>query len=625
MIKTNFPINDLRRRRFQTGITITTLMLSVASTLFLLFFSNRLGIGATSATAGALTQGLTAILSQFILFEGALIFAIGAVLTTFVAHLTMAQRTKDFGLIKAAGCPNNLVGGYYMSELLTTTLIGCILGVIFGFLMDYGVSVTVLSGYSLPNFWFAPLIFASFFVLAFVFGLQPIIKAAKMSPLQALSPVTYYGLNSTNTHKALSRRALTWRIAVRSMVRRQSASLRIILLLSIVFVLLTVSIAGGVIASDTTSAWIQKPIDKNTLVIAHSSMGNQYRLLLSKFSGDKGIDVFNYSDKKLAIPQTVISQVSALSSVSVVDSRLILDERVSEISSFTVNPSTGQTFSVGDNRQANVIVIGVNSQKLAGGWFVQGRFLDVNDGLEAVIGDSIAHTMYSPGSEVGTSLSDPLLESIAFSNDTFRIVGVCVDPTNNGFVIYVPIEKLMNLTGSSNPNLLLVMLNNIDERSTTLTRIKAVIQSNDPDLNVFTINDVVTKNTDFLASSWKTIMLLPIFTLVSGALCLLGYMMLAVDEQHQELAVLRAVGAKQKVVLAILAIQSIVVLFSSFSVGIFVGIILTIIVLMHQPLVTSFTIVEITAWLLAALASMFILSFYPALRLAKTSILKIMT
>ena len=92
-------------------------------------------------------------------------------------------------------------------------------------------------------------------------------------------------------------------------------------------------------------------------------MGNQYRLLLSKFSGANEIGVFNYSDKNLAIPQTVISQVSALASVSLVDSRLILDERVSEISSFTVNPSTGQTFSVGDNRQADAIVIGVNSQK----------------------------------------------------------------------------------------------------------------------------------------------------------------------------------------------------------------------------------------------------------------------
>jgi hypothetical protein len=47
--------------------------------------------------------------------------------------------------------------------------------------------------------------------------------------------------------------------------------------------------------------------------------------------------------------------------------------------------------------------------------------------------------------------------------------------------------------------------------------------------------------------------------------------------------------------------------------------------LMSKPLVTSITVIEIAAWLFTALGGMFILSLYPAIRLAKTSILKIMT
>ena len=47
---------------------------------------------------------------------------------------------------------------------------------------------------------------------------------------------------------------------------------------------------------------------------------------------------------------------------------------------------------------------------------------------------------------------------------------------------------------------------------------------------------------------------------------------------------------------------------------------------MKQPLVTSVTILEdITGWLLAALVGMFMFSLYPAFRIAKASILKIMT
>ena len=79
MSSAGFPINDLLRRKLQTSLTVATLTLSVASTLFLLLFSRRLGLGLASAT-GTLTLGLTAIFSQFILFIGILIFVIGAVL-----------------------------------------------------------------------------------------------------------------------------------------------------------------------------------------------------------------------------------------------------------------------------------------------------------------------------------------------------------------------------------------------------------------------------------------------------------------------------------------------------------------------------------------------------------------
>ena len=168
MSRAAFPINDLLRRKLQTSLTIATLTLSVASTLFLLLFGSRLGFNLASAT-GTLTVGLTNTLTQFILFVGILIFAVGAVLTSFIAFLMMAQRTRDFGLIKAAGCPNSLVAGYFMTELLTTTFAGCVFGVIFGFLMDYVAANIVFSAYKLPNLWFAPLVFVVFFVLVINF------------------------------------------------------------------------------------------------------------------------------------------------------------------------------------------------------------------------------------------------------------------------------------------------------------------------------------------------------------------------------------------------------------------------------------------------------------------------
>jgi len=615
-----FPINDLLRRRLQTSLVIAALALSVASTTFLLLFSARLS-SLTTATH-VFTMGITSLFSQFIPFISILIFAVGAVLTSFIAFFMMAQRTHDFGLIKAAGCPNNLVAGYFMTELLTVTVAGCGLGIIAGFLMDYGVAEYVFSTYKLANLWVAPVVFIVFFALALIFGLWPIFKASRMSPIKALSPVTYHGLTTTtNTHKPLSKSGITWSIVLRSLVRRQSATFRIVVLLSIVFILLTICIAGGVIASGTTVSWIQNSVGNNTIAVATSSMGNQYERLLLAFSGAKITGDFNYSSPNLAIPNSVITQLSALPSVSLVDPRLVLNGQIQEVANFTFNSETGETSYLGDHRTIDSLVVGVNPATLSGTWNVDGRFLNTNDTYQAVVGDSIVQSIYSPDKQLNINQSNPLVEDMAFKGATFNIVGVCVDPLNNGFVAYVPIQTLENAAGISSPNLLLVTL----KSSTAIAQIKVLVQSVDPSLIVFPLSGVVEKDTTFLASNWRTIMIMPFFTLTAAAICMVSYMMLAVDEQRQEFAVLRSIGAKPRFVILVLTVQSLILLLSSFGIGISFGTIITLLILLPHPLVTGFTVLEITGWLVAALAGILLVSLYPVFKIARTSILKILT
>jgi ABC-type antimicrobial peptide transport system permease subunit len=616
MSKAAFPVNDLLRRNLQTSLTIATLTLSVASTLFLLLFSRRIGFGIT-AVGDTLTHGLSAVFSQFVLFVGILIFAVGAVITSFVVFLIMKQRTRDFGLIKAAGCPNGLVFGYFMTELLAVTFLGCVLGVVLGFVADFAVTnILHFQAYQKPpDLWLAPLVFAAFFALALIFGVKPMLDAARLSPIKALSPVQYFGLGTGHKLKPLSRFGLTLKIASRSLFRRQSASIRIILLLSIVFILLTVSISGDIIASDTTQSWVENAIGRNIIVIAHNSMGAQYKLLLSKFFGAAEDGDFTYLDERLAIPDTILQQLNSTPGIATVDARLILKEHVHEISNFTIDPETLATIPVGDSREGDSLIVGVDPEKVTATWSIKGRFLNNEDTLEAVIGGSISQTMFS----------QPLSQSIRLQNRTFSIAGVCVDPINNGKVTYVPLEQLQNLTNTSNPNIVLVKLDSSADRSATLAQMKGKITSVNSDLTVFELDEVLQENLSFLSSTWSTVMLLPLFTLASAALCLIGYTMLAVDEQRQEFAILRATGTKPNAVIAILAIQSIVVLLLSFAVGISLGVITTLLILVPNPIVTTVTILEVAALLFTALAGMFLLSLYPAARFAKTPISKIMS
>jgi ABC-type antimicrobial peptide transport system permease subunit len=619
----SFPVKDLLRRRFQTSLTIATLTLSVASTLFLLLFSSRIGVG-ISASTGTLTLGLTAILLQFIVFVGVLIFVVGAILTSFIIFLMMAQRTRDFGLIKAAGCPNALVAGYFITELLIVVAIGTVLGLIFGFAADFAVANVVFHAYALPNWLFAPIVFATFFVLALVFGIKPIIKAAQISPINALSPVSFYGIVNEKRHNPLSRSAITLKIATRSLSRRLSSSIRIVILLSVVFILLTVSIAGGIIARDTTNSWVQEPANTNTLFVAHNSLGEEYLQLLSTFSSGENSGEFNFSSPDLAVSEAVIQQLRTVAGVANVDERLILKAHVKEISNFTISPDTATTYSVGDKREGDSIIIGLNPSNLEVSRLLKGRFLSDSGEAEAVIGDSIANTMYLPDAAKRIVYSDPLVQSIKIYDTTFRIVGVRLDPLNNGNITYVPLRMLQSVSGIANCNIVMITPEDNINQAALTAEIQEKIKAINPDLHVFSLKETMQANLDFLGSTWAVIMLLPLLTLASAAMCLVGYTILTVDEQHQEFGVLRAIGTKPRIVVSILSIQSIIVLLSSFGFGISLGTITTLMILMPNPLVTGTTVLLIAAWLLSALAAMFLLSLYPAFKLSKTPILKIL-
>jgi len=615
MSKTDFPVNDLLRRKLQTSLTFISLTTCVASTLFLLLFSDQIGFGITSVTQNTLTIGYWAIFSNFLVFVGILVFAVGAVIISFITFLMMAQRTRDFGLIKAAGCPNSLVFSYFFTELLMVTFLGCILGVTVGFLTDY--AVINMSGFQAyqkaPNFWFAPLVFVTFFVFSLIFGLKPILNAAKLSPTAAMSPMQYFGLSEGNRFKALSKSRLTLKIASRSLFRRQSTTVRIVVFLSIVFMLLTVSIAGSIIATGTTTTRIEKAIGKDLLLVAHKDMGTQYISLLAKFSGATEKTDFNYLDPNFALTEDVFQQLNGISGIANFGKRLVYEGQIQEVMNFTYSDSA--TIPIGAYREADSLIVGIEPENVLSEWFIEGRFLKNSNSSEALVGDSIAALTFEM----------PLLQSFRMQNATLNIVGVCLDPINNGVVVFVPFKMLKNLNNVSNPNIMLVQLDSSVNKETIIMQMQERLTNVNMDLAVFELNEVLKKNVGFLGAIWSVIMFLPLFSLVAATLCLIGYLVLVINEQRQEFAVLRAMGAKPTTVLAILAVQSLIVLFSSFAVGISLGVMGTLMILTPQPVVTSFTILEIAAWLLVAVFGMFLLSLWPAIRFAKKPILKIMS
>jgi putative ABC transport system permease protein len=157
-----------------------------------------------------------------------------------------------------------------------------------------------------------------------------------------------------------------------------------------------------------------------------------------------------------------------------------------------------------------------------------------------------------------------------------------------------------------------------------MNQIRAAVQNVNPDFEVTELNTVLEKSLSYIGYIWSTLMLLPLLSLFAACLCLTGYIALTISEQHQEYGVLRALGAKPSTILRIVATQSLIVSVGSFAAGVPLGIMVTLLILVAEPVVTAFTVIEIAGWMLAAVALVFGLSLYPTIRFARKRILDIM-
>jgi ABC-type antimicrobial peptide transport system permease subunit len=616
MSETSFPVNDLLRRKLQTGLTIASLTLCVALTVFLLLFGEKMGFEISQVAEGKLTLGFSMLFSQFITFIGLLIVVTGAVIVSFMVFVMMSQRVKDIGLMRGTGCPNDLIFGYFMTELLIVTFVSCFLGVVLGILADYAsTSLFSFTGFQIlqkpVNFWLILLIFVLFFVLAVIFGVKPILDVTKVEPAKAISPTYHYGLSKEPGFRVISKSSFTVKIVLRSLFRRKSATIRIILCLTAVFTLVTVAIAGGIIADQTTRSWIEKAIGRDVILIAHKNMSDQYKLLLSNFHGAKEDLQFNYTEQEYLVPENLLNQLKTISSIDV-DARLVLEAHVTEIPGYIFGPETSATIEVGDNREGESLIVGIEPEKMLSECFIEGEFIREN-GTEAVIGDSLARKMFS----------QPLDQSIRLFDRNFDVTGVCIDPINNGNVTYTTLEALQNVTGISRPNVVMIRID-LANRTEILNQISDKVKAVNPEFDIFQLDEVLDRSLSFLRYVWSTLMFLPLFSLIAASSCLIGYMVLAIAEQGREFGVLRALGIKPKAVAKTVSEQSLIVLLSCFALGVPIGIILTLLILVPEPVVTSYTILEIAGWLLVALVVMFVSSLYPAVKFARKPILEIM-
>jgi ABC-type antimicrobial peptide transport system permease subunit len=567
-------------------------------------------------SSGKMTAGLTYVLSTFIVICVVLGLIIGLVVTGCIVSFMLSERKKDIGVMKGIGCVTNIAFTYLMTEILIIVVVSCIVGVFLG-AGSYLISIEVLRslGY---NVNFKPidipivvLIFIAVLIVAYIAGNIPLIRAIKVKTVDALSGIQDIQTEAKNQETGTpSLLGSSFKIAYRHLERNKPVL--IIACIVICFLLISTSLIGGFVASDTTKSYIENAIGSNVIMVANPEVCDQYVNLLTSSSGGQPNKTFNYLNPNYNLTQNFIQQINTVSGVIKVDLRLVCNATVLEEPGIIIEDMN--YFYIGDHRKADAIVVGVEPGNVVNKWFISGRMLNDNDSYAAILGDSISWS----------SFDQPLKQGLKFQgipSQNFNVIGVCVDPLNNGYVVYVPIRTLSNILNQNFRNAALIEIDK-GKPQETVANIKEKAEENG--LSIRDLNAVIQRNSIFVDNLWSAILPLPLLSLASTILCLISYMMLSISTRHREFGVIRALGAKSTQVFKIVLSEIFIIAGTGGAIGTAGGLLISFTILIPNPVINWIVLGKALLCLILAVLAICLLSLYPVRKVTRVSVAEVL-
>ena len=130
-------------------------------------------------------QNITRVGFIAIVAIAAISLVVGGIGIMNIMLVSVAERTREIGIRKAVGASNTNILSQFLVESVFLALIGGIIGILFGLVLAWLISVISPLKASV-SFWMILLGFGFSAAVGIFFGIYPARRAASLNPIEAL-------------------------------------------------------------------------------------------------------------------------------------------------------------------------------------------------------------------------------------------------------------------------------------------------------------------------------------------------------------------------------------------------------------------------------------------------------
>jgi ABC-type lipoprotein release transport system permease subunit len=344
----------------------------------------------------------------------------------------------------------------------------------------------------------------------------------------------------------------------------------------------------------SSEKWIRKSQSENIVIFGHQEVINNYSLMYQMFSDPEILidnNVINFTDSKYLFNLSAVNEIKNLEGVEEFDERLINFYDVEEKQGLHFFEDLEEFRQVGQNREADIPIMGVNPEKIIQSFEMEGNFFTNEDAFDNItIGDGLAYNLFDYA-------LDQSLELSSFGA-SYHISGVVIDSFYSGWVGYMSINEsrlILNLMNDEINILVLKLTPGLyEEVKNELNNISLTLGDNFTHLK---LDAVFRKNLSFISNLSLYPMFLTVVIAILAVLTLYNYQKGGIIEKARDFLIMRAIGAKNKSLKRILFFESLFVIVPSLLISLSIGMILNSFIIFGRvylpPLYIPFTVFSI--------------------------------